>query len=409
MYLNRPLWEKPNQKLGRNEDRDSTGASKCFHILSMTDLVPSGPTRVRSSLGWLAKAFAWTGNRSGYPLGYYPAFDGVRGILTLGVLAAHTRQALLPGAIVYMDVFFVMSGYLITSLLLADYRKRDRIDFKKFYARRFMRLYPALAAVCAVLLLVAWFSGKFWMHLIDAAVAFFYLTNFWRAYSYPGIWYMGHTWSLAVEEQFYLLWPVTFALLMRFFGATWRSLAILLIAAAGFAGWRIWLAAHGASVPRLYNGFDTRADSLLVGCALAVGLQLVDLARYPRVCTLLAWSLLPLAAFELWCGLTIRDSMRWYYYWMPLFGTIPGAIVLLALLQPKRTFMHALYELPVFVFCGRICYGLYLWHYPIFSLLRGEFRLRYYQVFLIGWPIAFGLAIGSYYLIERHFMRARPV
>ncbi len=376
----------------------------------MTDPTSPTPARVRSSLGWLAQAFAWTGNRSGYPLGYYPALDGMRGILTLGVLAAHTRYLLLPGAIVFMDVFFVMSGYLITSILLTDYRKRGRIDFKKFYARRFMRLYPALGAMCLALLVVAWFfSSEFRLRVIDVAVAFFYLSNYWRAFDLPGLWYTTHTWSLAVEEQFYLLWPITFAVLMRWLGATRKCVALLLAAAIGFAGWRIWLATNGATVQRLYNGFDTRADSLLVGCALAVGLQLVDLAKYPRLCRVLAWSLLPLAAFELWCGLTITDSMRWYYYWMPLFGTIPGAIALLALLQPQRTFMHAFYEWPVLVFCGRICYGLYLWHYPVFSLLRGEMKMRYYQVFLLGWPIAFGLAIASYYLLERYFMRARPV
>ena len=376
----------------------------------MNEPAATSPTRVGSSFAWLSRAFAWTGNRSGYPLGYYPALDGMRGIMTLGVMAAHTRYLLLPGAVVYMDIFFVMSGYLITSLLLADHRKRGRIDFKKFYARRIMRLYPALAAVCiALVLFAAVFSSEFQMRLIDAAVAFFYLTNIWRAYDLTGVWYMTHTWSLAIEEQFYLLWPLTFALMMRVFGVSWRAVATLLIAAAGFAGWRIWLASNGATMHRLYNGFDTRADALLVGCAVAITLQLVDLTRFPRLCTVLAWSLVPLAGFALWCGLNVTETSRWMYYWMPLLGTVPGAIALLAILQPKRIFMHRLYELPAFVFCGRICYGLYLWHGPVFALLRGDLRFRYYQVFLVGWPIAFGLAIGSYYLIERYFMRARPV
>jgi peptidoglycan/LPS O-acetylase OafA/YrhL len=375
----------------------------------MSALAAPGIPLAHSLKAWLTRALAWSGTRGGYPLGYSAALDGMRGILTLGVLVAHTRGLLFPGAIVYMDIFFVMSGFLITSLLLSDYRKRGRIDFKKFYMRRFMRLFPALALLCAAIVVVAWFfSREFELRLIDAAVAFFYISNYWRAVDGIGLWYTSHTWSLSIEEQFYVLWPLTFALLMRYFGASWRTVAIILTAAAGFALWRIWLTYNGATIPRLYNAFDTRADALLIGCALAVVLRIVDLASYPRACWVLAWSLVPLAAFALWCGFNITEHMRWYYYVMPLFGAIPGAIAVAALLQPKRIFMHTLYEWPAFVFCGRICYGLYLWHFPVFSLLRGG-GFRYYQVFLIGWPIAFALAIGSYYLIERHFMRARPV
>src|ERR1700680_3083998 len=100
--------------------------------------------------------------------------------MTLGVLAMHTRYLLLPGAVLFMDVFFVMSGYLITSLLISNYRKRGTIDLKKFYLRRFLRLYPALAAMLALLLLVAAvFSSEFDMRLIDAGVAFLYISDYW--------------------------------------------------------------------------------------------------------------------------------------------------------------------------------------------------------------------------------------
>ena len=108
----------------------------------------------------------WSTTEQAYPLGYLPALDGTRGLMTLGVLAAHTRYLLLPGAVLFMDIFFVMSGYLITSLLINDYRKRGAIDFKKFYARRFLRLYPALAAMLTALLIVAaLFSSEFKLRL----------------------------------------------------------------------------------------------------------------------------------------------------------------------------------------------------------------------------------------------------
>jgi len=377
----------------------------------MALLVTPSLTPARRVFAGVFDTFAnWSTSRAAYPLGYSPALDGLRGLMTLAVLGAHTRILLFPGAVAFMDVFFTMSGYLITSLLINDYQRRGRIDLKKFYKRRFMRLYPALVAMLVCLLIVAWFfSSEFKMRMIDAAVAFFYISDYWRAYNGPGLWYTAHTWSLSVEEQFYLLWPLTFLVLLRYFGMSWKTVSVILIGALGFALWRAWLTYDGASILRLYNAFDTRADALLIGCALGVTLKLIDLASYPRLCKVLSWSLLPLCASGLIMALKLHDDMRWYYYVAPLMTAIPGAICTAALLQPQRNFMHAFLENPVPVFCGRICYGLYVWHYPVFSLLRGEFHARYIVVFLVGWPIVFTSAIASYYLIERHFMRARPV
>lgn len=364
-------------------------------------------------ISWIGRVTApfrnWSTSQAAYPLGYSAGLDGVRGIMTLAVLGAHTRGLLFPGAVVFMDSFFAMSGYLITSILLKDYSKTGRIDFRKFYIRRFLRLFPALATMLIVLLLVAAvFSADFKMRLLDAAVSFFYISNYWRAFDGPGLWYTVHTWSLSVEEQFYVLWPITLLLLLRWIKVSWRTVAVILIAALGFALWRAWLTYSGASINRLYNAFDTRADALLIGCALAITLRLVDLDKYPRWSLVLSWSLVPLSIFGLIIALKVDHHMRWYYYIAPLLGAIPACIFTAGLLQKRRNVMHAVYEHPVPVFCGRICYGLYIWHYPIFSLMR-EHNFAYITIFLIGWPIAFGLATASYYLIERHFMRVRPV
>jgi peptidoglycan/LPS O-acetylase OafA/YrhL len=303
-----------------------------------------------------------------------------------------------------------MSGYLITSLLINDYRKRGAIDFKKFYTRRFLRLYPALAAMLTALLIVAaLFSSEFKLRLIDAGVAFFYISNYWRAFDGIGLWYTTHTWSLSIEEQFYVLWPLMFTLLLNRFGLSWATVKLILAAAVGFALWRAWLTYDGATIARLYNSFDTRADTLLIGCALAVALKLVDLADYPRLCTVLARSQLPATLVLLVAATFVLESHRWYYYATPFFTAVVGALGIATLVQPRPLLLRAVFEHPFPVFCGRICYGLYIWHYPVFSLLRGEFQARYIVVFLIGWPITFALAIASYYFIERHFMRARPV
>jgi len=144
----------------------------CFGIAVATD--PFAETRSRSISvegklqpfdakdsvrGWLERI---RGKEITYPLGYMAGLDGARGLLTLGVLLAHTRMALFSGAMVYMDVFFTMSGFLITSLLVKDFQKRGHISLKNFYLRRFMRLYPALTVMVVVFIALSWFlSDRF--------------------------------------------------------------------------------------------------------------------------------------------------------------------------------------------------------------------------------------------------------
>jgi len=383
----------------------ATSAAQTFTYTGTAKPVPSATAKPS-----LSELLRGNSTARAYPLGYLASLDGVRGLMTLGVLAAHTRILLFPGAIVFMDAFFAMSGYLITSLLINEFRRTGKIDFVKFYLRRLKRLYPALIAMLILSLIVAAiFSQEFWMRVIDEFVALTYISNYWRAYHMPGLWYNTHTWSLSLEEQFYIIWPLTFVLLMRCFRLSWTMVLILVAMALGFWAWRIYLTFEGASIERLYNSFDTRADSLLFGCALAIVLKLFDLSSHPQLCKMLAWSLLPLSALGIFWGLKINDHMRWYYIVSPLMGSIPAALCVASLVQPQRIFMHTIYEHPAPVFLGRICYGLYIWHYPVFSLLRGKFEQPYIGVFLIGWPVAFGLALTSYFLIERRFMRARPV
>ena len=372
-----------------------------------------------SASGAAARTFAvraggffpqWKTDRTAYPLGYMAALDGARGLMTLGVLLAHTRMALFQGAAVYMDVFFAMSGYLITSLLIADYQKRGHISLKKFYVRRFLRLYPALATMIILFVIICWFfSNDFQSRLTEAAVTFFYLMDYWRPFVGTGVYYTGHTWSLAVEEQFYLLWPLMFIVLLRIMGLSSTTAVAIFGLAALFWAWRIWLTANGSDISRLYDCLDTRADALLIGCALAVSLKVIDLSKHPKFATFCARALLPMAAAGLAMGFLMDPQFRWYYYVSPLFGAIPGAILIVGLLQPQRTIMHQVYEHPIPVFCGRICYGLYIWHFPIFAWVASWATPRYLMTFLIGWPLTFAVSIASYYLIERHFMRARPV
>lgn len=348
-----------------------------------------------------------------YPLGHVLALDGLRGAMTIGVVLAHVRRALVPGAIAFMDMFFAMSGYFITALLLREWDRSGSLHIGRFYRRRFLRIVPPFAAMIVVYILVcAWLLPDLHRTLLDAALASAYVMNLIRAgllpqVSAPSVSYLGHTWSLALEEQFYLLWPWLLAVLLMTIGPGRRLLGLLITMIAAASAWRLWLAMTGTPIGRLYNGPDTRADALLVGCALAVGMRLVAPATWPRVTPWLkrmAWPLLALLIVEsVWF---FSDANPLYYYAGPLLlGALPGAMIILVMTHTSHTVLHTVFEAPALTFVGRIFYGVYLWHFPILSIMNWHFHLRAGTRAFTGIPLTFIAALLSYTWIERHFMR----
>jgi peptidoglycan/LPS O-acetylase OafA/YrhL len=347
---------------------------------------------------------------SRYPLGYNPGLDGLRGTATLCVLAAHLNFGVwCPGAFLYMDMFFVMSAYLITSLLLKRWNNTGNIGFATFYLRRFLRLFPANYAMILTLVVVAYLTlHNFRGHLTQAAVAATYTTNWTRAFEVPMPEYLGHTWSLAVEEQFYLVWPVILALLLRAVGLRMRLVALIGLLALGFAGWRSWLTLHGASESRLFNGTDMRGDALLVGCALGVAMAM------PRVRQSLtlqrAAELLALPSFVVLVvgGFTMDQHNRAMYGGISLIFTMASACLITALALPRQTIPHRIFRSPPLVFFGRICYGLYLWHYPIFNVIRFNYGVTEPVLLgVIGVPLTFVAALLSWRFIESPLLKAK--
>ena len=345
-----------------------------------------------------------------YPLGYSAGLDGLRGLMTLGVIAAHANYNFMPGSVIFIDIFYVMSGYFITGLLIKDVKRYGKVRFFQFYSRRFCRLLPPLAAMIVGFLLFSYlYFPDFRKPAVDAAIGFCYVANWWRAFDWPGIAYMGHTWSLAIEEQFYLLWPLTFVILFRLFGLGWRLVAAILTIALAIWAWRFWMTWHGAPFKRLYNGFDTRADALMVGCALAVVLAFVSLENRPtfdRILKLLAWPILVI-------GLTFTfyfldwQHPAYYYAGIVFVGTALGILLVLILIRPLDTVLHRVLELSVLVFFGRIFYAMYLWHWPMVLILWHDLGWPVWLRFAVTYPLTILLAVLSYVLIERHFMRAK--
>jgi peptidoglycan/LPS O-acetylase OafA/YrhL len=216
------------------------------------------------------------------PLRYIPELDGLRAFAVLVVIAFHTMPKVVPNGGVGVDIFFVLSGYLITRILLSEFAETGRINFGNFYMRRFLRLTPALW-----LLLLAYgldgarLGGELMrVHLAAVFYAALYVTNWIRAFDLTEGSSLNHTWSLAVEEQFYLVIPALLIVVLPRMraGNVWMLFSLLAVVSFG---WRVYLTMAGSSTARIFNGSDTRAETLLVGCIIA-SLPLDGLASWGR-------------------------------------------------------------------------------------------------------------------------------
>jgi len=365
----------------------------------------------RTCIGPLRDAIREAYEAQYYPLGYVPAHDGMRGLMTVGVVVAHVAYHAVPGAVLYIDFFFAGSAYYITSLLLRDIEKRGRIDYGAFYKRRVARLVPPLLLMLAVYLLFSWlFQPQFSAALARAAIVVSYISNYWYVFDPKTIEDLGHTWTLSTEEQFYVLWPVTFSYLVRRFGLTWRLVIAIVAIGAIIWMWRVLLVSGGANWSRLYTALDTRADALMGGSALAVVLKLVPTGKYPRLDRLwpgLAWPLLLYwltVTFVFWPA--NGPSYNYYYFGSILCGVVPGLLALTMLARSSGTILHRIFERPEAIFLGRIFYGIYLWHLPILNFMDGQGVGWRYRL-LFGLPLSITFATLSYAYVERHFLRRR--
>ena len=352
------------------------------------------------------------------PLAYLPFLDGLRAISILLVLGFHQLGPATGwlgtqlNGWVGVDLFFIISGFLISSILLKEQEKKGSFSLKNFYVRRWLRICPAYYAFLAFMFGFMLFRGE---HDYSAfAIAGLYLTNVDLSLGW-GLCTAGagllHTWSLSVEEQFYLLWPG----LMKVSGK--RAFAVCLFLLAAAYVWRICLTANGASWLRLSVGLDTKLDSIMLGVAVAFLWRnqrwqsaARKLVSHP-ISQLSILGLLAVACHVLGHPATEANQMLFWSLKLPAVLVLMSALLVSLLANPESRCGKILSSAPL-VFVGRLSYSLYLWHVIVnFPCTNAIFMTlcqhKKYLIELAKYATCFSFAAASYYLIEQPFLRLK--
>ncbi|MFI0545967.1 MAG: acyltransferase family protein [Brachymonas sp.] len=321
-------------------------------------------------------------------LGYIQGLDGIRALAVLAVILFHANlPRVLPAGFLGVDMFFVLSGFLITRLLLVDMQRFGHMATGHFYLRRIKRLLPAILALALTVLGYSYFFAPDALVGVrkDLPSALFYYSNFWQLYDAQPYFAQferpspfQHFWSLAIEEQFYILWPLLLALLYRL--RRWLPLPLTVggLAAASL-GWMAWLA-YRYNIPleappeRLYLSTDTHAHGLLMGAfwaslashipKLKKGWQSISLGLLGMA------ALVFLAAFLSFSN----DGSEFLYRGGFLAVELATIALIWAACTPSNP-INALLNSPAFSWLGRRSYSLYLWHWPVFVFLRPGYEL----------------------------------
>jgi peptidoglycan/LPS O-acetylase OafA/YrhL len=354
--------------------------------------------------------------------GRLPALDGVRALAVALVIAYHGGLPGLQVAGFYgVDIFFVLSGFLITRLLLDEQAQRGRIGLAMFWGRRAKRLLPGLLVMLAAVeayVVYASPQGRYPAFRGDALSVLAYSSNwhfihqssnYFSATGAPSL--LTHTWSLAIEEQFYLVWP------LLVLGAVWLArrtrrnaaslvLAVSAVGSVASAGWMAALYRSGTSPSRLYYGTDTHVQSILVGCALAA---LMTLTRM-RVRRPLATVAAALVACGLgWAGCTLGSSDPIAYEGGFLAVSLFTAILVAVVVTTPSSNAARLLSLPPLVYIGTISYGMYLWYFPLFEVIdRANTGLAGANLFLVRVAADVAVAAVSFHLLEQPIRQWKP-
>jgi peptidoglycan/LPS O-acetylase OafA/YrhL len=315
--------------------------------------------------------------RSGTAHGYVPGVDGLRALAVMAVMGTHIallrniRTRFLDGGATGVSVFFVISGFLITSLMLREHDRDGSVDKRAFWLRRARRLFPSLAVLLVAAtsydLIGATGSARFGIGGLASVVG--YVSNWYLVFSkyHGGLGVLSHAWSLAIEEQFYIVWPFFMAAVVG--QATRRRWLLHFVAAAAAVSFllRVVLWVHGGvpAAQRIYYGSDTNAETLLWGCGLAVIAN-----RHPeRIRPIASGALLGGVALLLLLEVPVPPIassptvLELRYIFGPTVIGIATCCLIAALLlnRPVTQFLN----FAPLVWVGKLSYDLYLWHYVV--------------------------------------------
>ena len=347
---------------------------------------------------------------------YIPALDGLRALAVLGVIAYHMGMAWAPGGLLGVTVFFVLSGYLITSLLLIEWDNTGTINLPQFWLRRIKRLFPAIAFViiCVAALTTIFDHSLLTKLREDMWAALCWVTNWWyilRDVSYfdalgaPSP--VTHFWSLAIEEQFYVVWPVVLILAHKFGvkRSHMRNATLVLVLASALE--MALLFNPDADPSRVYYGTDTRAFSLLIGAWLAFvwpSNQLganneVQLDRNVRI-ALDAVGGIALIGLIAMMG-CIEGTSAIMYRGGILLASIITMVIIAVIVHPS-SILGKVFSAKPLVWIGLRSYGIYLWHYPLLLLMnpRSNIAGTPWWMYLVELAVMFACAAFSYKFVE---------
>jgi peptidoglycan/LPS O-acetylase OafA/YrhL len=348
-------------------------------------------------------------------LRYRPALDGIRAVAVLAVIAFHDGYDWARGGYLGVDTFFVLSGFLITTLLLLEHRRTGTIGLLEFWGRRLRRLLPALLLVLlAVAAYGAFVVSPYRLGQLrwDTLSSLGYFTN-WRFIagdaSYADIFTspspVAHLWSLAIEEQFYLVWPLVVLGCVHLARGSHKLLLGVSVAGLAASALVMTLLYDSRDPSRAYYGTDARIQTILVGAVLAIWLadRPPRRARHQRVVQVAG---LLGAAAVLWSIHAVPYESPGYFHGGSLLFAIAVAAVIAAVMQPARTGLQAGLALAPIVWVGRISYGLYLWHLPV-NVYLNEARVGVggNALNLLRLAVTFACATASFYIVEMPIRR----
>ncbi len=341
-----------------------------------------------------------------FPRKHVPELDGLRGIAISFVIIHHQLTPFsLSGGFLGVDLFFVLSGFLITSLLLAEFAATETISLRNFYMRRVLRLGPALALFLVSALLLALFTQSIEAvrQLKLIAMAVFYATNWRMAMGWDtSLDPTAITWSLSIEEQFYLLWPLLLFACLAFKVKRKFIAAGLVIVVLAIVVQRYRLLEAGVDLTRLYYGSDTRADALLVGCLFG----LLDSSKLKRRSESWVRVSAVVSAGALGVLIFLSDFSDLFLYRGGFTGValLSGLIIYGAANQPSRILSAAL-RFPPLLWLGHISYGLYLWHWLVVRNVSIYWLGRWEPIVKLA--LALGIAALSFYFYEKPINRLK--